>query len=62
MALEYIIKIDVSMTICIFIVCFFLADAWNLYPFMIIIIGGLLANVRRWGLIYYRFMPDHKYL
>ncbi len=61
MALEYILEIDVSMTICIFIVCFFLAHTCNLYPFMIILIGGLLANVRRWGLIYYRFLPDHKY-
>lgn len=61
MALEYIYKIDDSMTVCIFIVCLFLAHAYNLYPFIIIIIGGFLANTRRWGLVYYRFMPDHPY-
>lgn len=49
------------MTICTFAVCFFLAHGWSIYPFMIILIGGFLANVRRWGLVYYRYMPDHKY-
>lgn len=49
------------MTICIFIVSLFLSHGWSLYPFMIIIIGGFLANCRRWGLVYYRYMPDHPY-
>ena len=54
-------KLDVSITICTFIVSFFLNYVWGLYSFMIILMGGILANARRWGLIYYRFLPDHSY-
>ncbi len=49
------------MTICIFLVCLFIAHAWKVYPFMVILLGGFLANARRWGLVYYRYMPDHPY-
>ena len=61
MCLEHSIKIDDSMTICIFIVSLFLTHVWGVYSFLLILLGGVLANMRRWGLIYYRFMPDHPY-
>jgi len=61
LALEKMIPIDQSITLCIFCFSIFLARAWRIYPFAIILLGGLLANMRRWGLIYYRLDPDHPY-
>lgn len=61
MALEYIMPIDQSLTLCIFCLSIFLSKAWRFYPFVIILLGGLLANMRRWGLVYYRLLPDHAY-
>lgn len=54
-------KIDPSITICTFIVSMFLSQVWGVYSFLIILLGGVLANTRRWGLIYYRQLPDHPY-
>ena len=61
MALEYILPIDQSLTLCIFGFSMFLSRSWRLYPFVIILLGGFLANMRRWGLVYYRLLPDHEY-
>jgi len=54
-------KVDVSSALTIFIVSVFLNYVWGFYSFVIILLGGLLANVRRWGLIYYRGLPDRIY-
>lgn len=61
LSLEHCLKVDQSLTICIFIVSVFLNSVWNVHSFITILLGGLLANTRRWGLIYYRMVPDHPY-
>ena len=50
-----------SSTLTIFIVSVFLNYVWGFYSFAIVLLGGLLANGRRWGLIYYRLLEDHSY-
>lgn len=50
-----------STTLIIFILSAGANYVPNFYTCFIIIIAGLLANFRRWGLIYYRFLPDKVY-
>ncbi len=61
MCVEYCIRVDLSMALCIFIVSVFLNYVVGFYSLFVILIGGLLANTRRWGLIYYRMLPDREY-
>jgi uncharacterized membrane protein YkgB len=53
---------DIGITVGVFIITVFFRIVTDLWAPVLILIGGFLANTRRWGLLYYRFHTPPAYL
>lgn len=62
MLLEHCMERDVGITVGIFAITVFFRIVVDIWAPLLILVGGFLANTRRWGLLYYRFYPAPDYL
>lgn len=56
MIIEHNIERDVGITVGVFLITLFFRVIFDIWGPVLILIGGFLANTRRWGLLYYRYL------
>ena len=60
MSLKNAIVVDVGIPVVLFALSFFLSFI-GCPNYVIVLMSGVLANTRRWGLVDYRYMPEPNY-